>query len=139
MRQIEPGRKDHRAGRRLPPGPLLGSADLIVKCAQLFRAALSATVATTELVVRRRHHYPVRTARAAWVANWRWRAVLLQPLAKQREQEDGHSQRLDHGASSFGSVGVWDWEAARRVMAWPRPSQSILGGVKRQPLALTEA
>src|SRR5215471_21653551 len=76
----------------------------------------------------------------------RWRAVLLQPLvqplAKQREQllyfvalrlalahrapmpdavgkreqEDGRSQRLNHGASSFGSVGVWDWEA-RRVRA----------------------
>ena len=66
------------------------------------------------------------------------RAPLPDAVGK-REPEDGHSQRLDHGASSFGSVGLWDWEAARGVRAGPRPSQSILGGVKRQPLALTEA
>jgi len=85
----------------------------------------------------------------------RWRAVplqpLVQPLAKQREQllylvalrlalahraplPDAVGKR-EQGTgivsasimgSSFGSVGVWDWEAARRVMAGPRPSQSIL-------------
>jgi hypothetical protein len=43
---------------------LLGSADLIVKRAKPSRAALSATVATAEPVVRRRYHDPVRTAPA---------------------------------------------------------------------------
>lgn len=40
------------------------TADVIVKCAKLFRAVLAVAVATTELVVRRRYHYPVPTARA---------------------------------------------------------------------------
>ena len=91
----------------------------------------------------------------------RWRAVLLQPLvqplAKQREQllylvarqltlahraplpdavgkgeqDDGHSQRLDHGATSF--VEVWDWEA-RRVRAVASRSQSIRAQIDPLPV-----